>query len=167
MYTIFFRVFYKRSNCHQSLYFYVLKSDNFMNKIHNFLWHQTEFCIFFCHVYFEKHIYNNTFFRCFFINCFRKTNRINRMDQLCLIDDIFYFVALQMTNHLPVNILRHYVIFFIQFLHFIFTKITATVSIRFFQHFYRFGLADSNQCYILPFSAGAFACSAYTCFHIF
>lgn len=83
------------------------------------------------------------------------------------IDDIFYFVALQMTNHLPVNILRHYVIFFIQFLHFIFTKITATVSIRFFQHFYRFGLADSNQCYILPFSAGAFACSAYTCFHIF
>ena len=56
------------------------------------------------------------------------------MNELYFVYDIFYFVCLKMTDHMPFDILGERLVFFAYFLYFIFTENTYSKIICFFQH---------------------------------
>lgn len=95
-------------------------------------------------------------FSCFLIDCLCQSQRIHRMNQFCFIDDIFYFVSLQMTNHMPFDVWWKLLIFFSQLLYFIFTKTSYSFVINFLQHRNWFCLAHGNQSDFTSFSFCSF-----------
>ena len=84
-----------------------------------------------------------------------KSQRIHRMDQFRLINDIFYFVSLQMADHMPMDVFGHHLIFSSQFLNLIFTEISLSQRINLLQHLYRFCLTDCNQCHLTAVPAAS------------
>ena len=52
----------------------------------------------------------------------RQLQAFHRMNHIHLINDIFHLVALQMADHMPLDILRHLLVFIAHLLYFIFTE---------------------------------------------
>ena len=143
------------------------KSGNLFYKFRNLFRHETKFTFFFCDIYFNQYIGNNTVLFCFFINCFCESDRIYRMNQINFIDNVFYFITLHMPNHMPVNILWKDFIFRSQFLCFVFSVYTDSKVIGLLQHFYRFCFAYGDQSNFISFTSGTVTCSLYIFFYFF
>ena len=79
------------------------------------------------------------------------------MDQSCFVDDLFYFISLQMTDHMPVNILWKGIMLLAEFLNIVLTEVTYPGTVKLFDILLRLCLADCDQRDILriPARAGA------------
>ena len=87
------------------------KSCNFINKFENLFRHKAEFALFLGHVDLQQYIRYQIALGSLFLNRLCQPQGIYGMDQIHLINDIFYFIALQMTDHMPVDILGQEIMF--------------------------------------------------------
>ena len=67
------------------------------------------------------------------------------MNQVNKRGDVFDLVALQVTDHVPAGVGRHFGLFDLDFLHFVFSKIPDASGIGFLEIFERFGFADGDE----------------------
>ena len=89
------------------------------------------------------------------------------MDQYGLTDNVFYFVSLQMSDHMPFDILWHFLDFIAELLHFIFAEIPDIFIINFLKHLNWFCFTDSDQRHFFSLSSCAVTRFLYTFFYIF
>ena len=101
---ILLRIFDIWSNRHQALYIYMRQCCHRFHKRKNFFCFQAEFTLLLCYIYFNKYRNCHIMFCSFIFNCFCKSQRIYRMNQCNLVYNIFYFISLQMSDHMPANI---------------------------------------------------------------
>ena len=67
------------------------------------------------------------------------------MNHKNLVHNILHLVALQVSDHMPADVLRHNLILIHELLHLVFPKIAAAARIRLFQHGNRLRLAHRDQ----------------------
>ena len=78
------------------------------------------------------------------------------MDHCHFPDQIFYLIALQMSDHMPADVFWKLVVFIAQLLHLIFPEIADSCVVGFLQGGKRFCLADCNQKDVIGGSPGFF-----------
>ena len=118
-------------------------------------------------IYLHKDRNNDIFLLCLNIDLLCQTVGINRMDQCNLSDNVFYFVSLQMSDHMPFDILWHFLDFIAELLHFIFAEIPDIFIINFLKHLNWFCFTDSDQRHFFSLSSCAVTRFLYTFFYIF
>ena len=133
------------------------KFCDFFNQWKGFLYGDTKLAFLAGNVYLDQDRDFAVVLYCFLTDRFCQTKRIDRMNQGNFSCNVFYFIPLQMTDHVPVDILWQHFLFFCQLLHFVFTEIAFAKIIDFGKHFDRFCLADRNQGNFLPVPSGSFA----------
>ena len=147
--AIFFRIFNKWSNCHQSLYVYMGEFGNNGNCLQNFAGPEPILAFLFPDIDLQKDVDINVFFGRLFFNLFSQSHCINGVDQDCFIDDLAYLVLLQMSDHMPADVIRKCGRLFKNLLNLIFTEVTDAGIICLPEKFHRFCFTDSYQRYIL------------------
>ena len=139
---------------------------NLADKGNGFFLMDTKFTLLFCNIDLDKNRDGYVLFCRLFFDFFCQMQTVHRMDEFCLSNDIFHFVCLQMSDHMPADIFWKNFHFFTHFLNFILPKITRPKIIYGLKHFDWLGFADSDQCHITAFSSCVFACFAYICFYL-
>ena len=124
----------------------------------NFFGFQTEFTLLLCYIHLDKNRNSNIMFGCFMLDRFCKTQRIHGMDKSHFIYNIFDFVALQMSDHVPADIRRKLRYLIHDLLYFVFSEISGTGIICFLKHRHRLGFADRDQCNLFRITSCFFAC---------
>ena len=97
----------------------------------------------------------------------RQLQGIDRVNQPHLIDNIFHFIRLQVTDHMPLNILWQCLVFLPDLLHFIFPKHTDAQIIGFLKRLHRLCLADGNQSDFFSLPTRPVARCLYPCLDFF
>ena len=142
------------------------QSGNLTDKGNGFFLMNTKFTLLFCNIDLDKNRDGYVLFCRLFFDFFCQMKTVHRMDEFCLSNDIFHFVRLQMSDHMPADIFWKNFHFLTHFLNFILSKITRPQIIYCLKHFDWLGFADSDQCHITAFSSCVFACFAYICFYL-
>ena len=99
------------------------KFCDFFNQWKGFLYGDTKLAFLAGNVYLDQDRDFAVVLYRFLTDRFCQTKRIDRMNQGNFSCNVFYFIPLQMTDHVPVDILWQHFLFFCQLLHFVFTEI--------------------------------------------
>ena len=121
------------------------KSRNLPGQRKHFFGFQAEFCLLLGHVYFEKNGHHNVMFCRFLLDGLRQPEAVHGVDHFYLVHDIFDFISLQMPDHVPVYVRRHFSVLVHDLLYFVFAEDAFAEIVRFHEHGNRFCLAYGDE----------------------
>ena len=139
--------------------------SNLINQLLGMIEGDTEFALFTGYVDLDKNRDNDTALLGLDIDFFCQTVAVNGMNQLCFTCDIFDFITLEMSNHMPADVRGKMLRFFAQLLHIIFSEIALPGFIECKDVRFRFLLADRDEEDVFCRSSGTAAGSS--CFFFY
>ena len=132
---------------------YSRKRCNLTDQCCSFFYRSSELAFLLCNIYLDQDIDFHLLLHGFSADLFRQPEAVHAVDQVNLIYNIFYLIALQMADHMPSDIRRHLRDLVHQFLNLVLPEISGSRTVDIHQHIHRFGLADCKQRHFLLRSA--------------
>ena len=138
-----------------------------LRQSHRFFRRDTELGILIGHIDLQKDLRRDIFFGRLLLDLLCQMQRIHRMNQHNLIDDVLYFVCLQMSDHMPADRRADLLIFLTEFLHIILPVLHLTGLYQSLNILQRLHLTDCHQRDFpgvsARFLAGSFDIFLYIC----
>ena len=116
----------------------------------------TELAFLSAHVHFDQDRNDSIMFCSLLVNRLGKRIGIDGMNQMNIFRDILDFVALQMTDHMPTNILREIIMLFSELLNIVFTEVSVTCFIEFHDSFFGLRFTDRYDRHFRSISSASF-----------
>ena len=126
---------------------------NLHNGILHFLHKEPVFTLLSGHIDLQKNVHIQSELCRVGLNLLGQAQGIHRVNQHGLVNDLVNFVALQMTNHMPSDILRKLRFFVQDFLYLVLTEIPGPGIISLHKHGNGFCFADSDESHFLRISS--------------